>query len=170
MVVVSNYNSFDQFVISGYKRVVEAACERLKARGARIIPLNVSAPFHSPLMQLAADNMKGELVKYKFSELKYPIISNVSALPYQTGESIRENLFNQMIKPVRWKATIDYMVGQGINIAIEMGPKTVLRNLMRKNALGINAFSYDKASDVEEMRVCYKEQDSISLDNVLCDK
>lgn len=152
IVVISNYNSPDQFVISGQKNAVIESSERLKVKKARIIPLKVSAPFHSPMMQPAADKLREELGKYKYSALKYPVISNVTGLPYQSEHCITDNLCMQLVEPVRWTNTADYLARQGIDMVVEIGPKTVLRDLIRKSYLNIKAFSYDEKSDVKEIR------------------
>lgn len=151
IVVISNYNSPDQFVISGHKNAVNEASERLKGKNARIIPLKVSAPFHSPFMQPAADKLREELEKYEYATLKYPVISNVTGLPYQAEHCIIDNLCMQLIEPIRWTNTVDYLARQGIDMVIEIGPKTVLRNLMCKSNYNIKAFSFDEKSDVKEI-------------------
>ncbi len=152
LIVVSNYNSPEQIVISGHLEAVEEAGAKLKASGARVIPLKVSAPFHSPLMQPAADLLNGELCKYSYFDLSYPVLSNVTALSYQGKESIIENLTKQMVQPVRWQASMQYLQNEGVDLAIELGPQTVLRNLMKKNAPQIKTYSYDNAADIQAVK------------------
>lgn len=152
IVVVSNYNSPEQTVVSGHKQAIETLGKKFTEMGARVMPLKVSAPFHSPLMQPAADNLRSELLKYTYKELTYPVISNVSALPYTNVESIVDNLFMQIVQPVRWVESMDYLQEQGVTMAIEMGPQTVLRNLMKKNAPSIETFSYDREEDVAALQ------------------
>lgn len=149
LVVVSNYNSSDQIVISGHLEAVEEAGSKLKALGARVIPLKVSAPFHSPLMQPAADLLNEELCKYSYFDLNCHVLSNVTALPYQGKESIIENLTKQIVQPVRWQASIQYLQNEEVDLAIELGPQTVLKNLMKKNAAQIKTYSYDNDEDVQ---------------------
>ena len=152
IVVISNYNSPAQIVISGHKGAVDAAGQALEQAGARIIPLKVSAPFHSPLMQPAADKLGEELKGYTFYDLKYPVISNVTASPYEGKDSIIENLSLQIVKPVQWIDSVKYLEEQGIEFAIELGPKTVLKNLMKKNTKSIETYSYDKEADVKAVK------------------
>ncbi len=152
LVVVSNYNSPDQIVISGHLEAVEEAGAKLKALGARVIPLKVSAPFHSPLMQPAADLLNEELSKYTYYDLKYPVLSNYTALPYQGKESIIDNLTKQIVQPVRWQASMQYLKVEGVNLGVELGPQTVLRNLMKKNAPEIKTYSYDNDEDVKAVK------------------
>ncbi|MCX7748504.1 MAG: ACP S-malonyltransferase [Clostridia bacterium] len=152
IVVVSNYNAPDQIVISGHIAAVNEAGEKLAQKGARVIPLKVSAPFHSPLMQPAADRLREELMKYKFSGLNFPVISNVTAMPYPDKESIVEYLAKQIVQPVKWQASMEYMQNQGVEWVVEAGPQTVLRNLMKKNAPAVKAFSYDSDQDVGALK------------------
>jgi [acyl-carrier-protein] S-malonyltransferase len=146
-VVVSNYNAPDQTVISGLTEAVLKVTERLAGHGAEAIPLNVSAPFHSPLMNAAAAQFAFELQKYRFHPLRWPVISNVDALPYAGPERIPENLIRQITGPVRWAATMEFLAQQGITEVIEIGPKNVLKNLARRNLPAIPAYSYDNQDD-----------------------
>ena len=146
-VVVSNYNSPDQIVVSGHAGAIKSLGERLIKLGASVIPLKVSAPFHSPLMKSAAENLRRELDNYEFNDLKYSVISNVNALPYPGRESISENLSLQVVKPVRWVQSMEYLALQGVNTVVEIGPKEVLKKLVKKNTPGILAFSYDVKED-----------------------
>ncbi len=151
-VVVSNYNSPEQIVISGHSQAVNVVGENLKKLGARVVPLKVSAPFHSPLMQQAAERLEAELKKYTYSHMNCKIISNVTALPYDGHHSIVDNLVLQIVKPVRWTESMEYLESQGVDLVIEFGPQTVLKNLMRKNVPTINAFSFDKEEDVKVLK------------------
>jgi len=150
--VVSNYNSPEQIVISGHKSAVENVGEILKKMGAKVTALNVSAPFHSPLMQPAAHRFKEELLKYEFNQPLYSVISNVTGLPYEGRDSIIDNLTMQIVKPVQWIQSMKYIENQGIEMAIEMGPKTVLKNMMKKNLPNLEAYSYDKEDDIRNIK------------------
>ncbi len=151
LVVVSNYNSPEQIVISGYADAVAAAAENLEHKGARVIPLKVSAPFHSPLMQPAADRLREELHHYTYSAPAYQVISNVTALPHTDTDKIIENLSRQIVQPVRWTDSMAYLVKQDVDLAIEMGPQTVLKNLMKKNAPEVRTFSFEKEEDLSAL-------------------
>lgn len=169
--VISNYNSPRQVVISGHKAAVYKASEALKAMGGKVIPLKVSAPFHSPLMFEAAEGLRSELERYSYKELKYPVISNITSKPYIDKDDIIENLTQQMIKPVRWHTTMEYIINQGINIAIEMGPQSVLKNLSYKNGPHIKVLSYDDEKDVESLRsVFYKRKQANSFSHTVITK
>jgi [acyl-carrier-protein] S-malonyltransferase len=151
LVVISNYNAPNQIVISGHQAAVTKASEALVAMGAHIVPLKVSAPFHSPLMQSAAAKFNEELRQYRYHDPKYPVISNVNALPYTGKDQLIENLVTQLVQPVQWAASMAWLQSRGIEMVIEVGPGTVLRDLMKKNAPEIPAFSYDKEDEVEQI-------------------
>ncbi len=158
-VVVSNYNSPEQIVISGHSGAVTAAGEKLKELGARIIPLKVSAPFHSPLMQPAADRLREELMKYDFSDLKWPVISNINGLPYAGKDVIVQNLTEQVVNAVRWHDSMNNLQSFGVEIAVEIGPQAVLKNLMRKNAPNIKVYSFENDENISflEKELLYAE-------------
>lgn len=140
---VSNYNAPDQVVISGNIAAIEILSEKFTAMGAHVVRLNVSAPFHCPLMQQAADNLNKELQKYSYNEFKYPVIANINAQAYKTSDEIVDTLTKQVVMPVRWSETMNYLKGQDVDIAIEMGPKTVLKNLMKRNIKEIPVYSFE---------------------------
>ncbi|MFE9279571.1 ACP S-malonyltransferase [Paenibacillus glucanolyticus] len=147
VVVISNYNSPSQTVISGTADGVEEVCRELEKLGAKAVVLNVSAPFHSPLMKPAAKKFKAELEKYEYQPLRWPVISNVTGLPYANENTIISNLCEQIYKPVQWVYTMDYLKSSGVDTLVELGPKDVLKNLSVKIAPTIKALSYDKPED-----------------------
>lgn len=151
VVVVSNYNSPEQTVISGHTKTVKTVCDVLKEKGAIITPLNVSAPFHSPLMETVAKQMEEELSTYEYGDFQFPVISNVTALPYKDSNQVIPNLVKQIVEPVMWVDSMQYIKKTGTSVAIEIGPKTVLRNLMKKNTTNIKVYSYDNKNDYETM-------------------
>ncbi|MDP4179620.1 MAG: ACP S-malonyltransferase [Bacillota bacterium] len=167
MVCVSNYNSTEQIVISGHTKAVADAGEMLKVKGARVIPLKVSAPFHSPLMKVAADRFKEELMKYTLRDMKWPVISNVTSEPYPGNSKIAEYLSLQITSPVKWQSSIERLQRMGVNIAVEMGPQTVLKNLMKKNSSLINAYSFENGDDVEDLKMALsgKRENNAYSDN-----
>lgn len=155
IVVVSNYNSPDQIVISGHCTAVREVSERLSTAGAVVIPIKVKTPFHSPLMQPAADRFREELKQYKYNSFNYPVISNVNALPYTSPEMLIESLAMQVVMPIKWYEIMRYLEEQKVEIAIELGPHNVLKNLMKKTTASISAFSYDKAEDVSALTALF---------------
>ncbi len=164
IVVVSNYNSLEQIVISGHVKAVNAVGEQLKSMGARVVYLKVSAPFHSPLMQPASDSFREELKKYNFCEMEWPVISNVTAKPYPGKDQIIDYLSVQITNPVKWQSTIEYLQNSGINKAVEMGPKAVLKNLLRSNT-SISIFSSETREDILHLKkklVSEKETETVN--------
>lgn len=151
-VTVANYNSPEQIVISGNIEAVSEAGEKLSASGALVIPLKVSAPFHCSLMRKASDKLSEELKKYNFNELKYPVIANLTAQPYPDKASINEYLTKQIISPVKWQSSMEYMKNNGIDLAVELGPKTVLRDLMKKNVSNLTTYSFDHEADFQNLK------------------
>lgn len=127
----ANFNSPGQVVISGKKASVETAGEKLKQAGAkRIVPLAVSAPFHCPLMQPAADKLKIELDKIEIKDAQIPLVANVTANYVTKGAEIRDSLIKQMTSPVLWEDTIKKMLADGITSFVEVGPEKVLSGLI----------------------------------------
>lgn len=154
-VVISNFNSPDQIVISGHKNAVESVGNTLKESGAKVTFLKVSAPFHSPLMQPAADNFREELLKYEYGPMVYPVLSNVTGFPYEGPQKIVDNLTMQIVKPVQWMNSMKYLENRGIELVVEIGMKTVLRNMMKKISSAVEAYSYDNEKDVEKLKELY---------------
>ncbi len=152
LVVVSNINAPNQVVISGHVKAVRQLAERFEKSGVKVVAINVNVPFHSPLMAAAAAGFGEELKKYTYHEFTYPVIANVTAQPYSGRDSIVENLSRQIVQPVRWHESMTYLVSRGITVAIELGPKHVLRNLMRSIAPAVASFSFDVDDDEEEIR------------------
>lgn len=146
---VSNDNAPRQTVISGPLAALEETGNILKSRGGRVTPLEVSAPFHSPLMAEAARQLEQELEQYRhrFAAPRWPVLANVTARPHGEGGSIIENLVRQMTEPVRWRRSMMYLAGMGLDTALELGPRKVLRNLTGKNAASFTAYSFDEEAD-----------------------
>ena len=165
VIVISNYNSPDQVVISGHKDNVTKVSQILKNLGASIVPLQVSAAFHSPLMQIAADKMTNQLSKYSFENMKWPVVSNVTAQLYPDKEQISKSLTQQITQPVRWDETINYFKNCGVTIAIELGPGTVLKNLVKKIAPDMKVYSFDKEEDFNMAKMLSTTAPTIRANN-----
>lgn len=148
----ANYNAPEQIVISGHKSAVEKAGKRLEEMGASVKMLNVSAPFHSPLMHPAAERMFTELKQVSYKALKWPVVANVTAKPYNSSEEIAEMLAKQIDSPVRWFESVAFMYKAGINRAIEIGPGNVLKNLMKRSFPGVSVFQLGQTAHIEEIR------------------
>jgi [acyl-carrier-protein] S-malonyltransferase len=136
-VVIANYNSPGQLVISGATPAIERAMALAKERGAkRALPLKVSAAFHSPLMQAAADGLAGLVGAAAIARAQIPVLSNVLATPLVDAGAIRAELVAQVTSPVRWIASVRWMVASGVDTFVEIGPGTVLTGLIKRIAPG----------------------------------
>ncbi len=151
VVAVSNYNGRNQIVISGHSDAVRKVGSRLEGFGARVVPLQVSAPFHSVLMSPAAYKFKEELNKYSYHSFRWPVISNVTGLPYDHKDEIVDKLVRQITSPVQWTTVMDYLDKAGVDILIELGPKEVLKKLALEHMKGIKAYSYDNKDDLAKI-------------------
>jgi [acyl-carrier-protein] S-malonyltransferase len=136
--VPANFNSGGQVVVSGDIAAVEEAMVLAKEAGAkRAIQLNVSGAFHSPLMEPAAEGLRAHLESVEFRTPVYPVVSNATAEPVSDGEIARELLVKQLTSPVRWSASVQTMVGHGVDRFLELGAGKVLSTLNRRNAKGL---------------------------------
>lgn len=129
----ANFNCPGQLVVAGHAAAVEALMISAKEAGAkRALPLAVSAPSHTPLMQAAADAMQEKLANTTLTTPVCPVWSNARAMALNNVEDIRTALVEQLVSPVRWTETIQKMSSEGITSAIEMGPGKVLSGLVRR--------------------------------------
>ncbi|WP_068774890.1 ACP S-malonyltransferase [Paenibacillus sp. FJAT-26967] len=152
MVVVSNYNSSEQIVISGHQEAVTRAAARLEEQGARVSFLKVSAPFHSPLMKTAAAKFEEELQNYSYHAFKWPVISNVTGLPYDSPDQVIVNLTAQMTAPVKWDLSMHYVHQKGVSVGIELGARNILTNLMKLNVKSVACYPLDKPGQLDIIR------------------
>lgn len=130
---VVNINCPGQLVISGAREAVTRAGEMAKAKGAaRVIPLQVSGAFHTPLMQSAVDGMAEIIANLTFKDPTIPIIANTTAQPLTTTAAVKEELMNQLCNCVQWQRSVEYMVSQGVTTFIEIGPGKVLTGLIKR--------------------------------------
>ncbi len=147
---VANFNSPEQIVITGHAAKVEAACEKLKAAGAKsVIPLDVSGAFHSTLMQTAADHFVAELSKVAIADSSISLISNVDAFPTVDPVVIQKNLGLQITSSVQWVASVEYMAAQGIEDFVEIGPGKVLKGLIRRINPALRVHNIEKPADID---------------------
>jgi len=129
----ANFNSPGQVVISGKKDSIALAGEKLKGAGVkRVIPLAVSAPFHCPLMQPAADKLQVELDKIQFNDANIPVVANVTADYATQAEQIKGLLIKQVTAPVLWEDSVRKMIADGVTNFVEVGPGKVLSGLIKK--------------------------------------
>ena len=131
IVVAANYNCPGQLVISGNVDAINAACEKLKAAGAkRALPLKVGGAFHSPLMQPAKEELEKAIKATTFSEPKCPVYQNVDAQPHTDPAEIQANLIAQLTSSVRWTASVQNMIKAGADDFTECGPGKALQGMI----------------------------------------
>ena len=133
--VLANDNSSAQVVISGTPEAVERIIANVKAK--RVVKLNVSGAFHSPMMADAATEFQEILAKVEFSEAKFPVLSNVDPTPATQSELLKQRLVQQMTGSVRWRETCLQLSKLGIERAIEIGPGKVLTGLVKRTCADI---------------------------------
>lgn len=151
-VYISAYDSPTQTSISGRSRSLLTAAKKLESLGAIVFPLKLSGPFHSPLMARAAREMRAALQDHEYQAPLYPVIANRSAQPYQGKGSVIDNLSLQLVSPIRWRDSVEYVLHQGIETAVEIGPKDVLKFLLRKNTDRIQSFAIDNEADWQALK------------------
>jgi [acyl-carrier-protein] S-malonyltransferase len=147
--VVANDNNAGNVVISGSKAGVDAAIVAAKTKGARAIPLNVSAPFHSPLMEPAARAMEEALAKVTIAPPLVPIFANVTTQPTQVPAEIRRLLVEQVTGRVRWRESVEAMAASGVTRFVEIGAGKVLAGMVKRIAPDAQAISLNEPADLE---------------------
>ncbi|GAW40022.1 Malonyl CoA-acyl carrier protein transacylase [Brevundimonas sp. SH203] len=148
--VVANDNNAGNIVISGEKAAVDRAIEKAKELGARAIPLNVSAPFHCPLMQPAADEMAQALANAKIVAPAVPVIANVLARPESDPEVIRRLLVEQVTGRVRWRESMEWMAGEGgVTRFVEVGSGKVLTGMAKRIAPDAESLPLNTPEELE---------------------
>ncbi len=153
VVAAANFNSPDQIVIAGHAVAVARAMELAKSAGAkRAIALAVSAPFHSPLMKPAQENMKAELDRTRFSDLSFPLITNWRASEITTGDAARESLYQQIPNPVLWTDSVRALAQRGVKRFVEVGAGTVLVGLCRSIDPMLKGVSFGTPADLENVK------------------
>jgi [acyl-carrier-protein] S-malonyltransferase len=149
----ANLNSPDQLVLSGDANALKEVVERLKGDGyKKAVFLNVSGPFHSPLMRPAAEKMKEELGNVVFSSMKVPVVSNVDAIANDDNEKVQDLLFRQMFSPVHWESSIRNMASAGVEMFLEVGPQKVLTNLVKRITPDIPCYHVETMEEMEAVR------------------
>jgi [acyl-carrier-protein] S-malonyltransferase len=147
---VANDNNAGNVVISGSAAAVEKAIEKAKELGARAIPVNVSAPFHCPLMQPAADEMAEALAAVAIAAPRTFLVANVTARPTNDPEAIRRQLVEQVTGRVRWRESIAWMAGEGgVTRFAELGAGKVLTGMVKRIAPDAEAVALNAPADLE---------------------
>ena len=148
--VVANDNNNGNVVISGDKAAVDRAIEKAKELGARAIPLNVSAPFHCPLMQPAADEMAEALAMATIVAPRTPLVANITARPLHDPDMIRRLLVEQVTGRVRWRESMEWLAGEGgVTRFAEVGAGKVLSGMAKRIAPDAEAGALNNPADIE---------------------
>jgi len=133
VVAPANYNCQNQIVISGHMEAVKRAAEKAVTEGAmKTMILPVSAPFHSVLMEKAAERLEAALDPIELGDMNIPVVSNVTADFYPSKNDVKSLLTKQLIHPVRWHEEMDRILQSGVESVLELGPGKVLRGIMRR--------------------------------------
>jgi len=150
IVEISNYNSPNQFTISGHIEAVEKALFLAKQMGAKqTVKLQVSAPFHSRLLDNAGESFFSSLMDIEYRKFKVPVLSNVTAKPYTDVNEIPKLLKSQISQPVLWEDCVKYMLSSGISTFVEVGPGKVLSGLIRKISKSACVYSIDEEDSLK---------------------
>jgi [acyl-carrier-protein] S-malonyltransferase len=150
----ANYNTPSQTVIAGTTAGLEAASKRLQAAGAkRIVPLNVSAAFHTPLMAPAAERLRAALDRIEWRTPRVPVMANLTGREHQGGDRIPHVMEMQLRSPVRWAACVGALVEIGCDTFIEVGPKRALTGMMRELAPGATAVTVGTPAACAELAI-----------------
>ncbi|MFD0587867.1 ACP S-malonyltransferase [Paenibacillus sp. GCM10027627] len=153
-VELANVNCPGQIVVSGTAAGVQAVVEKGREAGAkRVIPLEVSGPFHSSLMKPAAEQLAAELEALEFRDAAVPVIANVTARAVSNGSEIRKLLVEQVYSPVLWEDSIRYLISQGVDTFVEIGSGTVLTGLIKKVDRSVRVISVNSISALNELQV-----------------
>ena len=147
--VAANDNAPGQVVLSGHKTAIDRAVEVAKARGKRAIPLEVSAPFHCPLMQPAAERMADALAQVEIDAPRLPLIANVLAAPVSDPDRIRGLLVEQVTGMVRWRESVLAMKEAGVEETVELGAGKVLSGLTKRIDRALSAQSVGTPAEIE---------------------
>lgn len=157
VVVLANHNSSNQVAISGEIAAVDAACEALKAAGAkRALRLNVSGAFHSPLLSGAADSFADHLAGVAIADPAAPLVANVTAAPSTTAAELREGFRRQLTSPVRWHEGLAALVsgaatGERPRVVLEVGPGKVLSNLAKREYPEVTFLAVGTAEELDNV-------------------
>jgi [acyl-carrier-protein] S-malonyltransferase len=157
-VIIANFNAPGQIVISGEQQALHKAMELARERGAkRVIPLAVSGAFHSPVMQPAAYSLAQVIATMSIHDASIPVIGNIQAQPLTEAQAIREELSQQIASSVQWTRTVQYLVGAGVTVFIEIGPGQALTGMVKRIAKGVTTISISNVADITKATALVRE-------------
>lgn len=150
---LANDNSNGQFIVSGLNKELKKFNLLCLEKKIKNIPLPVSAPFHCELMRNATVKMERIIKNQEFSELKYNVVSNVTAKKYNGTDEVKKLLIAQIEEPVRWRESIQYMISEGTSTFIEIGPGKVLSGLIKRINKEVKVLNIDKVEDIQSLNI-----------------
>jgi len=148
---IANDNSDGQIVVSGINKYLEKFGGLLKSNNIKYVKLQVSAPFHCPLMYKATEKMRKKIADTEFKEPIVKIVSNVTAKPVTNSDEIKTLLVQQIEKPVRWRESIINIINSGVNQFIEIGPGKVLSGLIKRIDRNVKINQINSIDDVKNL-------------------
>ena len=151
-VTVANYNCPGQIVITGETKAVEKAAEILKEAGAkRAVLLNVSGPFHSPMLKQAGEELAKEMEKVEMEPLQIPYVTNVTAEYVTDIRETKKLLAEQVAASVRWQESVERMIAEGVDTFVEIGPGKTLAGFLRKIDRSVKVYNIGTWEDVDKV-------------------
>ncbi|TDM24456.1 ACP S-malonyltransferase [Macrococcoides canis] len=149
---IANINGPGQIVVSGHAQSIDALIDRKQELGLKkIIPLNVSGPFHSELMKVIEAEFRAYLEQFDFQDAHVPVVQNVNALPETDAKRIKENLVKQLYAPVEYTDSIRFLIDQDVTEFIEIGPKKVLTSLVKKIDRNVTVKNITTTNEISEV-------------------
>ncbi|MBI4776678.1 MAG: ACP S-malonyltransferase [Deltaproteobacteria bacterium] len=153
VVGIANHNTPEQIVISGEKALVDRAAGAVQEEGGKAVPLQVSGAWHSALMEQARVRFAGRVREIEFLEAGLPVLFNVTAEAQRDPEKIKDLMIRQITEPVLWHPAIERMVREGVDRFVEVGPKKVLSNMLKRILPKSAPYSAYQVEDVEGLRL-----------------
>ena len=149
----ANFNSPTQTVISGEARAVEAASQIAKEKGARrVVELEVSAPFHCSLMEPAAVRLREVIAKADLHPMKYPVVTNTEATANSDPARVEDILVEQVVSPVRWAESLEFIKDSGVLEFFEIGPSKVLSGLVKRTLKDVSCVGIEKPDELHHIK------------------
>ena len=150
---IANDNCEGQIVLSGRNSDIEKLIHVLKSKNVKNMKLPVSAPFHCKLMNNATEIMRNEIQKLNFQESKNKLISNVTAKKILNKDELKTLLIDQIENRVRWRESVNYMINNGVNHFIEIGPGKVLTGLIKRIDKNVKTNTINSESDIKDLKI-----------------
>ncbi|MBD5512060.1 MAG: ACP S-malonyltransferase [Lachnospiraceae bacterium] len=151
IVSIANYNCPGQIVITGEADAVRRAGEALQQKGAkRVVPLNVSGPFHSQMLTGAGERLRKDLERAQLLEFSIPYVANLTADYVRSTEPVRELLEKQISAPVRWQQSVERLLADGFDTFVEIGPGRTLSSFVKKINREVTVLNVDKYEDLDK--------------------